>query len=115
MVATSVLFDGSAALGALLRVGRDPVGRLGVVIALLDPLLDQVASEKKKSTDFRRLSTHLHIFFLLPYLCVKTAQGKKTGLYLFSLSHLVSNKHKYRSVAKHSSGEKKSTSMNQNL
>ena len=110
MVATSVLFDGSTALGALLRVGRDPVGRLGVVIALLDPLLDQVASEKKKSTDFRRLSTCLHIFFLLSYFCVRTSQGKTTGLYL-----LVSNKHKYRSVAKHSSGEKKSTSMNQNL
>ena len=109
MVATSVLFDGSAALGALLRVGRDPVGRLGVVVALLDPLLDQVASEKKKNTDLRRLSTHLHIFFLLSYLCVKT------GLYLSSLSLLVSNKHKYRSVAKHSSGEKKSTSINQNL
>ena len=43
MVATSVLFDGGAALGALLRVGRDPVGRLAVVITLLGPLPDQRA------------------------------------------------------------------------
>ena len=87
MVATSVLFDGGAALGALLRVGRDPVGRLGVVVALLDPLLDQVASEKKKSTDFRRLSTCLHFFFSCPTFACEPHKVKNWSLSLsFSLS-----------------------------
>ena len=44
VVAASVLLDGGEALGALLRVGRDPVVGLRVVVALLDPFLDQVAS-----------------------------------------------------------------------
>ena len=43
MIAAAVLLDGCPALGALLRVGRDPVGRLAVVITLLGPLPDQRA------------------------------------------------------------------------
>ena len=43
MVAAAVLLDGGLALGALFRVGVDPVGRLGVVITLLDPLADEGA------------------------------------------------------------------------
>ena len=43
MVAAAVLLDGGLALGALFRVGIDPVGRLGVVITLLDPLADEGA------------------------------------------------------------------------
>ena len=43
MVAAAVLLDGGLALGALFRVGVDPVGRLGVVVALLDPLADERA------------------------------------------------------------------------
>lgn len=43
VVAASVLLDSAGALGAFLGVGRDPVGRLGVVFALLDPQLDQRA------------------------------------------------------------------------
>ena len=43
MVAAAVLLDGGLALGALLGVGVDPVGRLGVVVALLDPLADERA------------------------------------------------------------------------
>ena len=31
--------------GAFLRVGRDPVAGLAVVVTLLDPLLDQVAAD----------------------------------------------------------------------
>ena len=43
VIAATVLLDGCPALGALLRVGRDPVGRLAVVITLLGPLPDQRA------------------------------------------------------------------------
>ena len=43
VIAAAVLLDGCPALGALLRVGRDPVGRLAVVITLLGPLPDQRA------------------------------------------------------------------------
>jgi len=39
VVAAAVLLDGHAALGTLFGIGRDPVGRLRVVVALLDPLL----------------------------------------------------------------------------
>jgi hypothetical protein len=53
VVAAAVLLDGGAALRALLRVGGDPVGRLGVVVALLDPLLDQVAPAVDSMNQFR--------------------------------------------------------------
>lgn len=43
VIATTVLFDRHEALRALLRVRRDPVGRLAVVVALLLPLLQQLA------------------------------------------------------------------------
>ena len=43
VVATPVLLDSGAALGTLLRVCRQPVARLTVVLALLQPLLDQDA------------------------------------------------------------------------
>ena len=46
MVAAAVLLDGGLALGALLGVGVDPVGRLGVVVALLDPLADERALDR---------------------------------------------------------------------
>ena len=46
VVAAAVLLDGGAALGALLGVGGDPVARLTVVVTLLDPLLDQMASDR---------------------------------------------------------------------
>ena len=45
VVAPAVLLDGSLALGALLGVGRDPVGGLRVVVALLDPPLDERAAD----------------------------------------------------------------------
>lgn len=41
MIASSVLFNGHFALGTFLRVGRYPVGRLRVIVALLDPFLQQ--------------------------------------------------------------------------
>ncbi len=43
VVAAAVLLDGRVAFGALLCVRRYPVRRLGVVGALLEPLLDQIA------------------------------------------------------------------------
>jgi hypothetical protein len=43
MIAAAVLLNGGPALGALLRVGRDPVGGLAVVVTLLCPLPDQRA------------------------------------------------------------------------
>lgn len=46
VVATSILLYGSSTLWALLGVGRDPVTGLTVVIALLDPLLDEVAPHR---------------------------------------------------------------------
>ena len=46
MVAPSILLDGSSTLGTLLGVCRDPVARLTVVVAFLDPLLDEVASDR---------------------------------------------------------------------
>ena len=46
VVAATVLLDDGAALGALLGVGRDPVGGLAVVVALLDPLADQAAPDR---------------------------------------------------------------------
>ena len=45
MVASPILLNGGSTLGTLLRVCRDPVARLAVVVALLDPLLDEVASD----------------------------------------------------------------------
>lgn len=35
------LFNGGIAFGALFRVGADPVGSLGIVLALFEPPLDQ--------------------------------------------------------------------------
>ena len=46
MVAPSILLDGSSTLWTLLGVRRDPVARLTVVVALLDPLLYEVASDR---------------------------------------------------------------------
>ena len=43
VVAAPVLLDGGAALGTLLRVRRQPIARLAVILALLQPLLDQDA------------------------------------------------------------------------
>ena len=42
VIAATVLLYGGLALGALLRVGGDPIRRLAVVVALLDPFLDQM-------------------------------------------------------------------------
>ena len=47
VVAATVLLYGGVALGALLGVGRDPVGGLAVVVALLDPLLDEVTPAER--------------------------------------------------------------------
>ena len=41
MVATTVLLDRRGTLGTFLGVGRDPVGRLRVILALLQPFLNQ--------------------------------------------------------------------------
>ena len=46
VVAAAVLLDGVVALGALLRVGVDPVERLGVVLALLGPLPQHRAADR---------------------------------------------------------------------
>ncbi len=46
VVAAAVLLDGGPALGALLRVRRDPVGGLAVVVTLLCPLPDQGTSHR---------------------------------------------------------------------
>ena len=46
VVAPAILLDGGAALGALLGVSGDPVGRFAVIVALLDPHLDEVAPER---------------------------------------------------------------------
>ena len=43
VVAAPVLLDGGAALGTLLRVRRQPIARLAVILTLLQPLLDQDA------------------------------------------------------------------------
>ena len=45
MIATSILLDGGSALWTLLGVGGDPVARLAVVVALLDPFLDEVTPD----------------------------------------------------------------------
>lgn len=42
VVAAAVLLDGELALGALLGVGRYPVGRLRVIVALFYPLAQEV-------------------------------------------------------------------------
>lgn len=41
VVAATILLNSGPALGTLLRVGRYPVGRLAVVVALFRPLADQ--------------------------------------------------------------------------
>ena len=46
VVAASVLLNDGATFGTLLGVGGDPVARLAVVIALLDPFLDQMTSDR---------------------------------------------------------------------
>jgi hypothetical protein len=46
MVATAVLLDCRIALGTLLGVGRDPVCSLGIISALLEPPLYQVARSR---------------------------------------------------------------------
>ena len=43
VVAAPILLNSGAALGTLLRVRRQPVARLAVVLALLQPFLDQDA------------------------------------------------------------------------
>ena len=45
VVTAAVLLNGGATLGALLGVGGDPVARLAVVVALLDPFLDQMTPD----------------------------------------------------------------------
>ena len=47
MIATSILLDGGSALWTLLGVGGDPVAGLAVVVALLDPLLDEVTPAER--------------------------------------------------------------------
>lgn len=41
VVAPAVLFNCGVTPGAFLRVGRNPVGRLGIILALLKPHLDE--------------------------------------------------------------------------
>jgi len=62
VVAPSILLDGSSTLWALLGVRRDPVARLAVVVALLDPLLDEVAPDG-----------------VVPVLAAGEAEGVTTG------------------------------------
>ena len=45
MIATSILLNGCSTLWTLLGVRGDPVARLTVIVTLLDPLLDKVASD----------------------------------------------------------------------
>jgi hypothetical protein len=45
-LASSILFDSSVTLGALLGVRHQPVARLGIVRALFLPELDVTASER---------------------------------------------------------------------
>ena len=46
VVTASVLFNDGATFGTLLGVGGDPVARLAVVVALLDPFLDQMTLDR---------------------------------------------------------------------
>ena len=46
VVAATVLLDRRPTFGALLGVGRDPVGRFAVVVALFDPLLNQRTADR---------------------------------------------------------------------
>ena len=46
VIAAAVLLDGDVTLGTLFGVGRYPVGRLRVVVALLDPLLEPLALDR---------------------------------------------------------------------
>jgi hypothetical protein len=41
VIATAVLLDRHITLGTLLRIGRNPIGRFRIVVALFDPLLQQ--------------------------------------------------------------------------
>jgi len=44
MITTSIFFNDRTTRWTLFGIGRDPVGRLGVIVALFDPLFDQVAT-----------------------------------------------------------------------
>lgn len=46
VIAAAVLLDGDVALGTLLGVGCNPVGRLRVVVTLLYPLLEPLALDR---------------------------------------------------------------------
>lgn len=46
VITTTVLFDCHEALRTLFRIRRDPVGRFAVVVALLLPLLQQLALDR---------------------------------------------------------------------
>ena len=62
VVAAAVLLNGRLALGALLRVRRDPVGGLAVVVTLLRPLADQGTPHR-----------------VMPILCItNTVHSKRT-------------------------------------
>lgn len=46
MITAAVLFDGHVTLGTLLGVGSDPIGRLRVVVAFFNPLLEPLAFDR---------------------------------------------------------------------
>ena len=72
VVATPILLDGSSTLGTLLGVCRDPVARLAVVVALLDPLLDEVAPDG-----------------VVPVLAASEAEGVTTGALHWPRLHML--------------------------
>lgn len=83
VIAAAVLLDGDVALGALLGVGGNPVGRLRVVVAFFYPLAQQVtfhrvvpilaAVEAKRVTALTGDRTGLHVLHL--YRVVAVGRG----------------------------------------
>jgi hypothetical protein len=61
VVATSILFDRRQTLGTVLGVGRDPIGSLRIVFALLDPFLQHVTVHRfvplTNATETKMIST----------------------------------------------------------
>lgn len=78
MVTAAVLLDRDVTLGTFLRVGRDPVGRLRVVVALFDPLPQQAA-----------LHRIVPVFTALEAEHVVTLAGHRTRVHVLHLDRVV--------------------------
>ena len=72
MIATSILLNGGSTLWTLLGVCGDPVARLTVVVTLLDPLLDKVASD-----------------WIVPVLTAGKAEGMAAGTFHWPGLHML--------------------------